>query len=298
METIYLEHPHTISATVKSAPCVLALGFFDGVHVGHRGILQAAKEMAEQKGYKFSVMTFYPHPKDIIFPDQEPMTYLTPLPVKEERFQELGVDQLFIVKFTPDFARLSPEEFIQHYILELQCKHVVAGFDYHYGYKGKGNMQTLTEAGRGKFDVTTIRKIEQHEQKISSTAIRERLAAGKVEEVPSLLGHSYEVRGNVKQHSLFYRNHQFIKVDISKEYRLPKLGVYRVEVDAGDRLYKGVCHQMTVADAQPSLLVQVKDCFADMHGKELKIKWLEYMFSKQRETAGMNDYIQRDEMVI
>ncbi|KAB7707049.1 cytidyltransferase [Bacillus aerolatus] len=298
METIYIEHSNSMQATVESAPCVLALGFFDGVHVGHRGILEAAKEAARQKGCKFSVMTFYPHPRDVIFPDREPMTYLTPLPVKEERFRELGVDQLFIVKFTPDFARLSPEDFIQHYIISLQCKHVVAGFDYHYGHKGKGNMETLTEAGRGKFDVTTIRKIEQHEEKISSTAIRELLSAGKVETVPGLLGCFYEVRGEVKQNSLFYKNHQFIKVDTSENYRFPKLGVYRVEVEMDGRVYSGICHQMSVADRKPSLLVQLQNCFAETQGKQITIKWKKYLYGKLSESSGMNDYMQRDELVI
>ncbi|OCA81322.1 riboflavin kinase [Pseudobacillus wudalianchiensis] len=298
METIHIEYPNQIPTQAGSAPCVLALGFFDGVHIGHRGILEAAKAAARKKGYQFNVMTFFPHPKDILFPDQGPMTYLTPLPVKEERFQELGVDQLFIVKFTPDFAKLSPEDFIEHYIMGLHCKHVVAGFDYHYGHKGKGNMETLTEAGRGKFEVTTVQKIEQQAQKISSTAVRELLAAGKVECASELLGYAYEVRGEVKQNSLFYKNHQFIKADIAEEYRLPKLGVYRVEAEIEGRVYEGVCHQMSITDRQPSLLIQLKDCFTDTYGKKVNIKWLKYMFGKQSETSEVSDYIQRDEMVI
>ncbi|RJS60262.1 riboflavin biosynthesis protein RibF [Bacillus sp. PK3_68] len=298
METIHIEHPNQIPTTAGSTPCVLALGFFDGVHIGHRGILEAARSAARKKGYQFNVMTFYPHPKDILFPEREPMTYLTPLPVKEERFQEIGVDQLFIVKFTPEFAKLSPEDFIEHYIVNLHCKHVVAGFDYHYGHKGKGNMKTLTEAGYGKFEVTTVQKIEQQAEKISSTAVRELLATGKVEKASDLLGQSYEVRGKVKQNSLFYKNHQFIKVDINQDYRLPKLGVYRVEAEIEGRSYEGICHQMTVIGRQPFLLIQLKECFADTYGKKVNIKWLKYMFGKQKETAEVNDYIQREDMVI
>ncbi|WP_041094539.1 cytidyltransferase [Bacillus badius] len=298
METIHIEHPNDIPAIAGSAPCVLALGFFDGVHIGHRGILEAAKAAARSKGYQFNVMTFYPHPKDILFPSQEPMTYLTPLPLKEERFQELGVDRLFIVKFTPDFAQLSPEAFIERYILALHSKHVVAGFDYHYGHKGKGNMETLTRAGTGKFEVTTIQKIEQKEEKISSTAIRELLAAGKVDKVPSLLGCSYETRGRVQKNSLFYKNHQFIKVDIDKEYRLPKLGIYRVEAEIEGRVYKGICHQMSVAGCQPSLLVQLKECFADTYAKQVNIKWLKYTAGKQNETTEVSEYIHKEELVI
>ncbi|KKB44380.1 riboflavin kinase [Bacillus thermotolerans] len=297
METYYLEQLDD-TEKIKITPCVLALGFFDGVHIGHRGILETARQAAKETGYAFSVMTFYPHPKDILFPDREPMTYLTPLPVKEERFRELGVDQLFIVKFTPEFARLSPEAFIGRYILALQCKHVVAGFDYHYGHKGKGNMGTLTEAGRGLFDVTTVQKITDQEEKVSSTAIRERLAAGRVEEVPRLLGDFYEVMGEVKQPSLFYRNYQFMKVDVQEEYRLPKPGVYVVKAEVDGRLYMGVCQQMSSTGRQSTLLIQLKDCLTDISGKEVKIKWIEHIYSRYRETSDMYDYIQRDEMVI
>src|SRR4051812_48675880 len=99
METIYIRHPIAESIATEMESCVLALGFFDGVHLGHRGILETAKQIAEQKQHTFGVMTFYPHPKDILFPDRESMTYLTPLPVKEERFEKLGVEKLFIVEF-------------------------------------------------------------------------------------------------------------------------------------------------------------------------------------------------------
>lgn len=297
METIHIEYPNQIPAKAESAPCVLALGFFDGVHLGHCGILEAAKTAAKEKGMTFSVMTFYPHPKDILFPDREPMTYLTPLSVKKERFEELGVEQLFIVKFTPEFAKLSPEDFIDYFMVGLQCRHAVAGFDYHYGHKGKGNMQTLTEAGRGRFEVTTVRKIEQQAEKISSTAVRDLLAAGKVETVPELLGHFYEVRGTVKQNSLFYKDQQFIKVDVSKEYRLPKLGVYQVEAEIEGKLYAGICHQMS-ADRQPSLLIQLKECFIDTYGKKISINWLKLMFGQQRKSSGFSEYIQQDDMAM
>ncbi|KON69459.1 cytidyltransferase [Peribacillus butanolivorans] len=298
METIYIQHPIAESIATEMESCVLALGFFDGVHIGHRGILETAKKMAKQKQCTFGVMTFYPHPKDILFPDREPMTYLTPLPVKEERFEKLGVEKLFIVEFNPDFARLSPEDFVEQYITGLRCKHVVAGFDYHYGSKGLGNMETLSNHRLGKFDVTTVHKIEHASEKISSTAIRELLAGGHVKVVPDYLGEFYEVHGDVKQNSLFYKNHQFIKVSIDKEYRVPKLGVYHIQVELDGHIYEGTCHQISIHDQRSSILLQLNDCFVDTSMKRVKVKWIDYIYGKQNEAFGVNEYTQKDEHVI
>lgn len=298
METIYLQHPIAESIAEKMDSCVLALGFFDGVHVGHQGILETAKQMAKQKQCTFGVMTFYPHPKDILFPDREPMTYLTPLPLKAERFEKLGIEKLFIVEFTPEFARLSPEEFVEQFLCGLKCKHVVAGFDYHYGSKGKGTMETLEAYGGGRFGVTTVHKIEHQCEKISSTVIRELLAEGCVKEVPSYLGDFYEVQATVNDYSLFYKNDQFMKVSVQKGYRIPKLGVYQVNVEFDGRLFKGVCHQITVDKEAASLLIQVKDCFADTSSQTVKVRWIDFICAKQNEAYGISEYTQKDELVI
>ena len=298
METIYLRHPMKDFTEQEIDSCVLALGFFDGVHIGHKGIIETAKQLAKEKQYAFGVMTFYPHPKDILFPDREPMTYLTPLPVKEEQFKKLGVDKLFIVEFTREFARLSPEDFVEQYINGLQCKHVVAGFDYHYGFKGSGNMDTLASAGQGKFDVTVINKIEHKDEKISSTAIRNLLSTGNVKSIPPFLGSFYEIRGQVQKANLFYNNHQFIKILVEEDFRIPKPGVYRIEVEIDKNKYMGVCHQISVIQNQPLLVVHLSNCQIDTRQKEVKVKWIQYLKAKQKEESDMYIYFERDELVI
>lgn len=298
LETIYIRTPIVESIFTEMEPCVLALGFFDGVHIGHQGILETAKEIAQQKQCTFGVMTFYPHPKDILFPDKEPMTYLTPLPIKEERFKNLGVEKLFVVEFNPDFACISPEDFVQQYIIGLSCVHVVAGFDYQYGSKGSGNMKTLSEYNPKSFEVTTVHKIEYHSEKISSTGIRKLLEEGQVEKVPQYLGDYYEIHGEVKQNALFYKNHQFLKLEVEKEYRMPKLGVYRITVEIDDNIYDGTCQQISLNGDQPFLLIQLKDCYTDTYRKRMKVKWVDYMYGKQNENYGIHEYMQMDELVI
>lgn len=298
METIYIQHPISDSVKRKMESCVLALGFFDGIHKGHQGILKTTMEIAKSKQLTFAVMTFYPHPRDIVNPNQAPIKYLTPLPIKEERFEQLGVEKLFVVKFDPNFASLSPEDFVNQYINGLQCKHVVAGFDYHYGHKGKGNMESLTDEGMGKFAVTTVKKIDHSHEKISSTAIRQLLSTGEVCMIPNYLGDLYELRGQVKQSSLYHHNNQFLKIAIDRAYMTPAPGVYRVLVEIEEKVFEGVCHQITRKDNSYTLLVHLPNCFIHTSQKRVKVKWLRSIFGKQKEVCNMSQYFASDELVI
>ena len=288
METIYIQHPISDSVKRRMESCVLALGFFDGVHKGHQGIMQTAKEIAKRKQLTFAVMTFYPHPSDVVNPNQAPMKYLTPLPIKEERFEQMGVEKLFVVKFDSHFASLSPEDFVNQYIIGLQGKHVVAGFDYHYGNKGKGNMEILAGEGIGKFAVTTVKKIEHSHEKISSTLIRQLLSTGNVNSIPDFLGDFYEVRGEVMHSSLYHQYNQFLKIAIDQSFTMPTPGVYKVLVEIEKKIYKGVCHQISLKDNHRSLLVHLPDCFIDTRHKKVNVKWQQYIIGKQKEAYDMS----------
>lgn len=298
METIYIQHPIDESITSKMESCVIALGFFDGVHIGHQGILNEAKEIAMRKKLDFGVMTFYPHPRDIVNPNQPPMQYLTPLPLKEERFEQMGVEKLFIVKFTPEFAALSPELFVNQYLVGLSCKHVVAGFDYHYGSKGKGSMETLAEDGNGNFEVTTVGKIKHGVEKISSTAIRELLSTGNVSMVPDFLGQFYSVRGQVKRASLFYKHDQFLKISVDEGYMLPRAGVYRIAVEIEGKPFTGICHQISVNDNRATLLLKIDNCYLYSFQKQVKVTWLEQLYVKEMNAVDDKQYFVREELVI
>lgn len=298
METIHLRYPIEKSSVCKRESCVLALGFFDGIHVGHRAILEKAKQIAKQKRLKFGVMTFFPHPKDILFPEKKPMKYLTPLKVKEEGFKELGVEKLFIVEFTPEFSALSPKEFVDQYICSFQCKHVVAGFDYCYGAKGKGNMATMAEHGEGEFEVTVISKVKHHYEKISSTAIRGLLAHGRVRDIPSYLGRPYQVQGTPIYYSHVGQNNIFMEIHVDRGYRLPKPGLYKLKVEVNGSSYEGVCHQMFINKTGASLLIQMKKCDGREDFNSVIISWLDFIKGEPNKLNDMNEYIQRDELVI
>lgn len=166
MEIIHLSYPNNIRPEQELGPISMALGFFDGVHKGHQRVIGEAIAQAEKRQVKSAVMTFDPHPSLVLGGRKEEVFYITPMQQKLEILEKMGVDICFVVRFTSDFAQLTPEQFIQIFIKELNVVHVTAGFDFSFGCKGQGKMKMMEEAGEGIFSVTTIEKQVDGEEKI------------------------------------------------------------------------------------------------------------------------------------
>ncbi|MCM3767793.1 FAD synthetase family protein [Neobacillus niacini] len=221
METIFL-NPENLSFWQQQArPSVMALGFFDGIHKGHREVIGTAKQIAKENHLLLSVMTFFPHPKTVLSNGKTKVDYLIPLSEKEKLLSGLWVDIFYIVEFDRDFSSLSPEVFAAKYLINLGVVHAVAGFDYTYGFRGQGNMDRLKKDSGGTLEVTKVEKVELNGEKISSTLIRERLLKGLVEELPALLGCPYEVACEWDGESLKAKPY----------YTLPAPGRYKVKLN-------------------------------------------------------------------
>lgn len=275
METVYIEHFDEVS-DLQPEPCVMALGFFDGVHLGHRKVIGQARKISEKNKLKLAVMTFFPHPKEVFSSTHTKMNYLTPMDVKTEIFSELGVDKVYVINFTKTFAALSPEEFIQRFLVELGVVHVVAGYDFTYGYKGLGNMDTIQADGNDSFNVTTISKLEHGGKKISSTLIREMLANGEVHKITACLGSFYETRGKILSYLRRGKSGN-LRLEIIKDpyFTLPKSGFYEIEVQIGEHTYHGTAHICTpkTCTLEIDKLYQINST----QELEIKIKWLDQL---------------------
>lgn len=223
MEILHVTHP--LDGLPFQEPSVMALGFFDGVHLGHQCLLQKARVLARQAHLPFTVMTFDPHPSEII--EKTDRRYLTPLPSKLERLASFGADKVYIVRFNPLFASLQPSEFIRQYIVGLNVKHVVVGFDYRFGCKAAGDVQSLKNSPY-TFDVTVIPKRTNNHHKISSTTIRKLINDGDVHLVPYYLGNHYEIGGRIT-----FRKQKRVYFYMENKYLSPKPGVYQVEITNG-----------------------------------------------------------------
>ncbi|MGE8081694.1 adenylyltransferase/cytidyltransferase family protein [Peribacillus loiseleuriae] len=220
MKTIYLTNDNLDQWQRKARPNVIALGCFDGLHIGHQKVIHTAWQKANELNLSLSVMSFFPHPKIILLGDKHRFHYLMPQSEKEEKLKSLGVDTFYQLKFDHTFASLSPEQFVHNYLIKLGVVHAVAGFDFSYGSRGAGNMKRLHDDSNGLIQVTKVEKVEFAGEKISSSLIREKLHEGNVEELSNLLGHSYEVKCDWGGSSLI--PHPY--------YTLPAQGNYYVSI--------------------------------------------------------------------
>lgn len=278
MRTHFLRHPHG-KQKEDTPPCVLALGYFDGVHIGHQKVISTARKIAGEKGIATAVMTFHPHPAVVLGKQKEPR-YLTPLPQKIQLFASLGVDHLYIVTFDKTFAALSPQQFIDQYVVGLGARHVVAGFDFTFGHRGSGNMQEMDHYARGRFGQTTVKKVEKNGEKISSSSIREQIAAGKTEEACAYLGRYYEICGQVVRGEQRGREIGFptANIDCHDAYLLPAPGVYAVRMNVRGKWHKGVASIGFKPTFHERLTEAVIEVFllnftGDLYGEDVSVEW-------------------------
>ncbi|MFS0865059.1 bifunctional riboflavin kinase/FAD synthetase [Fredinandcohnia sp. 179-A 10B2 NHS] len=288
MKTIRISHPHTFNQA-KLPPTVLALGYFDGVHLGHQKVVKTALAKAKEMGITCSVMTFDPHPSVVLGKDVELVEYITPLFEKEELFKEMNVDFLYIVHFTKEFASLFPQQFVDDYIIGLNVQHVVAGFDFTYGRLGKGTMETLPFHSREKFTQTTVEKLANDNEKISSTLIRRLIGEGKVSEVTKLLGRYYTIQGFVVDGEKRGRTIGFPTANIrtTENFIIPKMGVYAVRIKVNSKWYNGVCNvgvKPTFHDNKtvPSIEVHLFDFSEDIYKENVIVEWHKRIRSEQK----------------
>ena len=182
-----------IPENAKNAAVVI--GNFDGVHRGHRALLQRASGVAGGQGLPLAVLTFEPHPRELFRPD-EPPCRITPLELKAERLEKEGVEDLFCKPFNWDLASMSAEDFIEIILKrELNAKHVIVGFDFRFGQMRKGTPDMIEKSG---IAVTVIEEIRaQDGQEISSSRIRQHLRRGEIDKANALLGWEWEIRGEI-----------------------------------------------------------------------------------------------------
>ncbi|MFD1018230.1 bifunctional riboflavin kinase/FAD synthetase [Thalassobacillus hwangdonensis] len=279
MQVIELTYPHTLNRE-EIDPTIMAVGFFDGVHLGHQKLIKTAVELAEQSGKQSAVMTFDPHPSVVLKKEQQHVKYITPLADKIYFLERMGVDRLYVVRFTESLAELLPQQFVDHFFIGLNVDHVVAGFDFSYGRMGKGNMESLPFHSREQFTQTTIPKVERNGEKVSSTRVREAIKNGELPEVTDLLGRPLSVQGEVIKGDQRGRTIGFptANIHISDAYLLPKVGVYAVAINVRGKWYHGMAnlgYKPTFYDEaeKPSLEVYIFDFNGDIYGEDVKVEW-------------------------
>ena len=175
--------------------CVIVIGNFDGVHLGHQALLKEAHAIAQQKNKPLGILTFEPHPKQLFQPD-EPPRRLTPKELKAERLSKHGVDYLFSLPFDWNFASQSADDFVKNILVDgLHVSHVIVGYDFKFGQLRKGTPQTIIDAG---LEVTIIEEIKgKNDVHCSSSNVRQLIRHGKIADANTILGWDWEIRGTI-----------------------------------------------------------------------------------------------------
>lgn len=306
MKMIELTYPHALQFN-ELPETVAAIGFFDGIHKGHQKVIKTATEYAKQNGMESAVITFHPHPSVVLKKDKKEVRYITPLREKRLILEQIGVDRLYVITFNKELSMLSPQEFIDHFIIGLHIKHLVAGFDYSFGHMGKGNMRMIGELTRDKFTYTTIDKVTRNDEKISSTKIRELLQLGNIAAVNLLLGRKLAlygtvVKGKQRGRDLGYPTANF---HLNDDFLLPKPGIYAVKVIFQDKSYLGMASlgynpTFTADRTDLSLEVNILDYSGDLYGEELRLEWYTFIRDEVKfaNAEELIKQIENDEKVI
>lgn len=264
---------------------VLALGNFDGVHRGHQAVVRAAIEKAHGQGVPALVLTFEPHPRSVLKPNIPPFR-LTPAPVKEKLLRALGVDGIIALPFTPEFSNLSAEEFVQKILIEkLAVSHIVAGFDYVFGYKRGGTMPLLRQwLGPHAVGVTEVTPFRDAQGLVmSSSRTREALQQGDVKTAEHILGRPWSISGIVQHGAKRGSSIGIPTINIALgDYLRPKFGVYAVTARRAKdgAVFQGVANigNRPTVDGQTELLEAHLFSFGEMaYGDEFEISLLDFI---------------------
>lgn len=289
MQRIELTYP--LSSPVPGMPGadqVMAIGDFDGVHLGHREVIRRAVETARRLRLPASIMTFHPHPREVLGQDMY-ARYITPPGEKLARFAELGVDVTYVVTFDKAFSQLSPQRFVTEMLFPLRVGTVVVGFDFTFGHKGEGDPDTLCELSGGRFAVEVVRPFYLDGVKVSSTLIRDRLGAGDVRGVARLLGRRYTVTGQVVHGDARGRQIGFptANVEPDEPYVIPANGVYAVKATVDGIVYAAVMNigtKPTFSGDAPrrTLEAHLFDFSGSLYGKTITLEFLSFLRQERK----------------
>lgn len=281
-------------------PTVLTMGKFDGLHMGHKYLLEFLFE-EKRKGFKTAIFTFDMPPKEKI--NGEPMPVLTTIPEKESVFEACGIDYLIECPFTDEIRNMDAETFLRKIVRQLNVKSIVAGDDFHFGRNRAGDYELLqrmsTELGYA-FHVVT--KMKHRGRDISSTYIREEVISGNLELVNYLLGYPFFIMGQVVGGKKIGRtmNIPTINVYPPKEKLLPPYGVYTAEVSYRGKTYGGIANigrKPTIEGENPvGVETHIFDFDEEIYGESVKVGLLKYLREEKKfeSITQLKEQIERD----
>ncbi len=271
----------------NTEPITLAIGNFDGLHIGHQNLIDKTKEYKDTKS---AVMTFFPHPMSVI--TNKALPILMDISDKKHALESMHIDYFFVVEFTKQFSKLEKDSFIE-WLKSISVKRIVVGRDFKFGYKGSGAIQDLEQ----HFEVVVVDDLLYKDTRVSTTYIKLLLEAGDMKLVRKLLNKSYSIHGEVIHGDKVGKMIGYPTANIDyKNHFLPKIGVYAVKVQIGDKTYLGCAnlgHNPTLNYSTTRRLeVFIMDYDADLYEKEITVSF-EYYLRDEIKYENLEDLIKQ-----
>ncbi|MFZ7132106.1 MAG: bifunctional riboflavin kinase/FAD synthetase [Eubacteriales bacterium] len=274
MESIFLKKSTTF-------PCAttIALGFFDGIHLGHRQLIKEMKKIALEKKLVSCVVTFDNHPLNLVFPKYAPKL-ISSIEEKVKILQKLNIDKFVLLNFTEKLMNYDPEAFVRDILVkQMKVKYIVVGFNYNFGYKGTGTAQLLKQLGlKYDFEVLVVHPYEVENQVISSTFIRNLISSGKVDLVKKYLGRKFSITGVVIKGKGLGRTFSIptANIHIDENRITPEPGVYFTYVYHKEKKYVGLTNvgfNPTFSNHPFSIETYIYDFDEDIYNEKITVEF-------------------------
>jgi riboflavin kinase / FMN adenylyltransferase len=264
--------------------CALTIGNFDGVHRGHRALIDRVVARARENDLTSCVLTFEPHPREFFAGEAAPAR-ITRLRDKLELLAQVGVERVHVARFDARFAALAPERFVEDVLVDgLGVRTLTIGRDFRYGARRAGDFATLEAAAkRHSFSLEAMDDVEFEGRRVSSSAVRAALNAGDLRGAERLLGHPYSISGRVAHGAKLGRGLGFPTANIVLRRPPPISGIFAVEVDRYGRGVASVGRRPTVNPvAIPLLEVHLFDRDEDLYGEHLRVRFLKKLRDEEK----------------
>ncbi len=280
----------SVEAFEKGNNTIATIGTFDGVHIGHQTILNRIIQLAKRVEGESVLISFYPHPRLVLFPENNPLKLLHTLEERIATLEQLGLDKLLLIPFTKDFSRTPSKAFIRDVLVEGVGIHtIVIGYDHHFGKNRTGGIEELRSfSDQYKYEVEEIPAQSINEANISSTKIRRALESGEVDVANTYLGYNYGfsgivVHGEKQGRQLGYPTANMEPDEATK--LIPCDGVYLVRVFIGDQQYYGlmsVGKKPTMGEFERSQEVFIMDFSGDLYGQKIRVEFIRYLRGEKK----------------
>jgi len=272
-----------ISEISRNSKTVITVGTYDGVHLAHRQVLNKVLELSKQRGQRSFIVTFEPHPQEVLKTKTPDIKLLTSVDEKLRLIEKCGIENVLVIKFTKEFSKTEPREFYEKYIYsKIGLSDLVIGYDHLFGRDRGGDFKTLLDLGNEfGFEVHRVEEIDIDGKPVSATRIRKALAEGKIEEANKLLGYEYSFDGIVVEGDKVGRaiGYPTVNLKFVKENKvMPNDGIYCVKVVYNNEVYYGMMYhgvRPTLTEGLKSALeVHIFDFDRTIYGEKLTVSFL------------------------